>query len=327
MKVVIPVAGLGNRLKPHTFNHPKVLLPVAGKPILGHILDSLKKLPISEYIFITGNLGEMIEQYVNENYQIKARFVLQKEQQGLGHAIYVASPFFGKEPLLIILGDTIFDANLLSLVQGKESALCVKEVEDPSRFGVAIMENNRIKRLVEKPAKPISKLALVGIYFIRESKELKQALEQLIKRQKRTRGEYQLTDALQIMLQNGIVMRAKPVDGWYDCGKPETMLSTNRFLLNRNGKIKDMVRLDGSVIIPPIYIHPSAVIRNSVIGPFVSLGPKAIIQESVVSDSLIGEEAKVIHATIQESLVGNGASIIGRKQKFNVGDSSIIELA
>lgn len=327
MKAIVPVAGFGNRLRPHTFTRPKVLLPVAGKPILGHIMDCLAPLPITETIFITGYMGEMIQGYVKSNYRMKTRFVKQKELLGLGHAVYQAAPYFDREPLLIILGDTIFDADLTELTSRPENTLCVKRVKDPSRFGVAVLKGKKIQKLVEKPKDRISNLALVGIYYLRDSLGLKKALEHIIKTKRTSHAEYQLTDALQLMIEQGFPMNVFPIEGWYDCGKPETLLDTNRFLLDHNREKAERRQIPGNVIIPPVYIDPTARINNSILGPHVSVGPQAHIANSIISDSLIGEGAIVRSCLLHESLVGNGAAIYGKRKKFNVGDASQIELA
>ncbi len=327
MKAIVPVAGFGNRLRPHTFTRPKVLLPVAGKPILGHILDALAKIPVSETIFVTGYMGEMIQDYVRKNYRIKSRFVRQKELLGLGHAVYQAVPHFDREPVMIILGDTIFDADLSELISSGGNALGVKRVKDPSRFGVAVVKSKKILRLVEKPQTLISNLALVGIYYLRDSVGLKKALGTIIKQGQTSHSEYQLTDALQLMLEQGYPMRVFPIEGWYDCGKPETLLQTNRFLLERDYHRLGARHFPECVIIPPVYVDPTARIRNSILGPHVSVGPQARILNSIISDSLIGEGAEVRSLLLHESLVGHGAAIFGKRKKFNVGDLSQIELA
>jgi len=252
MRAIIPVAGFGTRLKPHTFSTPKVLLNVGGKPILGHILDHMVDTNILKATFIVGYLGEKIKEYVEKEFpQIKADFVEQKEMLGLGHAIYSAIPTFDDNELFIILGDTVFDVNLDGVFNSKTTSLGVKEVLDPSRFGVALTDNGRITKLIEKPKVPISRLALVGLYYIANSNLLKECLNELIEKDIRTNNELQLTDALQLMIDKGEVIKTFPVEGWYDCGKPETLLSTNKFLLDKYGSNKS---LTNSYVIDPVFI-------------------------------------------------------------------------
>jgi glucose-1-phosphate thymidylyltransferase len=227
MRAIIPVAGVGSRLRPHTYSVPKVLLNVAGKPIIGHILDTIIAAGYDEATVIIGYLGEMVKEYVLANYKIKFDFVEQEERLGLGHAIYISRHTFSRDPILIILGDTVFDVDLKKMVGSPHTEIGVKPVEDPRRFGVAEIQGEFISHLVEKPDKPVSNLAIVGLYYIRQPQTLVDCLKEMIKSNVRTKGEYQLTDALQMMLDRGEQMRAFPIEGWYDCGKPETLLSTN----------------------------------------------------------------------------------------------------
>ncbi len=234
MRAIIPVAGMGTRLRPHTFTVPKVLLNVAGQPILGHILDKIIGEGITSATVVVGHMSDKIREFVESAYpSLKAEYVQQDDPMGLGHAIYLSREYLKDEPVLIILGDTIFDVDLKPVLRGTETAIGVKSVDDPRRFGVAETDNGYITRLVEKPEKPASNLAVVGLYYIRNGRSLAGCLEQIVASDIRTRGEYQLTDALQMMLTRGEKMRTFDVEGWYDCGKPETLLSTNRALLEK----------------------------------------------------------------------------------------------
>lgn len=324
MKAVIPVAGMGVRLKPHTYSLPKVLIQVAGKPILSHILDELVKLKIKEFIFVVGYMGEKIKEYVEKNYKFSAFYVYQEKREGLGHAIYLASSYFEKEPVLIVLGDTIFKADLKKVISGKYSAIGVKEVENPERFGVVEVKNRFITNLVEKSKNPPSNLAIVGIYYLKNSELLKNSLKELIEKRIKTAGEYQLTDALKIMVENGEKIVYFKVDGWYDCGKPETLLETNKSLLNLNNfKFK----VAGSIVINPVYIGKKVLIKNSVIGPYVSIAEKSEIVNSILKNSIVGENAKVENVLLNYSIIGNNAHITGKFERINLGDSSEIDLA
>ena len=264
MRAIIPVAGVGSRLRPHTYSLPKVLLNVAGKPILGHILDRLIAEGITSASIIVGYLGEMVEEYVRKNYQLDVEFIEQPELLGLGHSIYLTRHTFSDDPLLIILGDTIFDVDLRPVFAGEESSLGVKWVEDPRRFGVVETEGERITRLVEKPQNPATNLALVGLYYIANPALLSECLGQLVDGNPGKQGEYQLTDALQMMIDRGEPFTTFPVEGWYDCGKPETLLATNRHLLSQQSAA---LTLEGCIINPPVHIAPGARVSNSIIGP------------------------------------------------------------
>ena len=227
MKAIIPVAGVGTRLRPHTFSHPKVLLNVAGKPIIGHIMDKLIASGIDEAIVIVGYMGDMVEAWLTKHYNIKFTFVTQTEILGLAHAIWMCKPFVtANEPLFIILGDTIFDVDLQPVLQSSVSTLGVKEVDDPRRFGVAVTtDEGKILKLVEKPDTLVSNLAIVGLYFLQQAGSLFASIDHLISNNIKTKGEYQLTDALELMIEGGEPFTTFPVHGWYDCGKPETLLS------------------------------------------------------------------------------------------------------
>ncbi len=323
MRAIIPVAGLGSRLKPHTYSTPKVLLNVGGKPILGHILDKLLEEDVKKATFVIGHLGDKIIDYVQSTYpSVNSEFIEQKEMEGLGHAIYTAIPTFDDEEIFIILGDTIFDVNLKEVFKKKRTALGVKEVDDPRRFGVAVMENGFIKRLVEKPQNPVSNLALVGLYYIADSSALKKSLIRLVEKNVRTKGELQLTDALQMMLDDGIKISTFPVDGWYDCGKPETLLSTNQYLLDRESVSK---KFDSVIINHPVFIAEDAEISNSVIGPYATIDSGCKIDECIIKNSIIGSNALISKSLLENSIIGSNAVINGMFKKLNAGDSSEID--
>ncbi len=324
MKVIIPVAGIGARLRPHTHTDPKALLHVAGKPILGHILDRIEGLKISEAIFVIGFMGEDIKRYVRMNYDFKSSFVEQAELKGLGYAIYLASQGIKKdnEPLLVVLGDTIVESDLSRVVKSKHDTLGVRMVEDPRRFGIVELKNGWAKRLVEKPTRPTSNLALVGVYYIRSVLLFKECLAVVVKRGIKTRQEYQLTDALQLMIERGTKFRVFNVKGWYDCGKPESLLETNRHLLSKT-RTKRSIR--GSVLVPPVYVSRFAEVHNSVIGPYVSIADDAFIKNSVVRNSIIGKKAEVNSCLLESSLVGTGAEVNGVFNRFNIGAWSEIK--
>ncbi len=325
MHAIIPVAGVGSRLRPHTFELPKVLLNVAGRPILGHILEKVIGEGVTRATIVVGHMGDMIRDYVAETYpSFEVDFVNQDEPLGLGHAIYVARNTVSSEPVLIILGDTIFDVDLTPVLRSSESALGVKTVEDPRRFGVAELVDGYISRLVEKPEHPTSHLAVVGLYFLRDGARLVSALDTLVEKNIRTRNEYQLTDALQLMIDGGEKFRIFNVDGWYDCGKPETLLSTNRSLLEKKSTSRP---LPGVVINEPVYIAETAVLTNCVVGPYTSVGDGAEISHSIVRNSIIGEEAQVHHSLLEASIVGNGATVKGAYRRINVGGLSEISFS
>jgi glucose-1-phosphate thymidylyltransferase len=323
MRAVIPVAGIGTRLKPHTFSTPKVLLNVGGKPIIAHILDKLLEEGISKATFVIGYLGDMIKEYIEKTYpSMQSSFVEQATMEGLGHAIYTAIPTFDDDEIFIILGDTIFDVNLKNVFKDKISSLGVKQVEDPRRFGVAVTKDGRIEKLVEKPQTPVSNLALVGLYYFSNKKVLIESLNELVEKNIRTKGELQLTDALQIMIDKGEEITTFPVDGWYDCGKPETLLSTNKFLLDKKNFSKNYKNV---VINQPVYIDESAEIENSVIGPYATISSGCKVKECIIKNSIVSSNAQVEKALLDNSIIGSNALVRGTYKRLNSGDSSEVD--
>jgi len=322
MRAIIPVAGVGSRLRPHTYTVPKVLLNVGGKPIIGHILDNIIANGFTEATIIIGYLGEMIKEYVLKHYSIKVDFVEQEERLGLGHAIYLSRHTFSRDPILIILGDTIFDVDLKKMISTGHSTIGVKPVDDPRRFGVAETKNGLISRLVEKPEKPASNLAIVGLYYIRNPHYLVDCLKEMIKSNARTKGEFQLTDALQMLIERGEKMETFPVDGWFDCGKPETLLGTNQHLLSQLGNPPTIA---GVVVIPPVFVSQEATVRNSIIGPYATIAEGTTVENSIIRNSIVSEGATVSEALLQDSIVGSNALVRGTYKRINIGDSSELE--
>jgi glucose-1-phosphate thymidylyltransferase len=330
MRAIIPVAGMGKRLRPHTHTLPKVLVHVAGKPMLGHLLDELKNLGIDAVTLIVGYRGDRVVEYVEQNYDFDATFVEQKEMLGLGHAISLAKDNQkGDEPGLIVLGDTIFSADLASVIERGISALGVKEVEDARRFGV-IEKNDGgdITKLVEKADVPPSNLAIVGIYYLNDMPLLFEKLDYIINNDIKTKGEFQLTDALQAMLEDGHQMKFFEIDGWHDCGKKETLLSTNRELLESRQHLQtsSCAKLEDSILRQPVYLHPSVVVKNSIIGPNVSAGPGCEITHSIVSESILSAEVEVRNINLTESVLADRAVAAGQPRVLNIGEDCEMSL-
>lgn len=321
MKAILPVAGIGSRLRPHTHTTPKALVHVAGKPILGHILDALIPVGVDEVVLVVGHLGNKIVDYVRSSYPVRVHVVEQAEPKGLGHAIHLARQAVQPpEPILIVLGDTIFEADLKSaLVKGK-SMIGVAEVPNPQNFGVVEAEGGRVVRLVEKPAHPKTNLAIVGVYYLVDSSKLFAALERIVREDVRTRGEIQLTDALQAMVEAGEEIGTFPVDSWLDCGSPEALLETNRRLLE--GRSLTPPQGDGVIFIPPVYVAPTAVVSHCIIGPYVSVADGAVVRRAVVRNTIINQGAEVQDILLTDSIIGENAGVGGHYTRLNVGDSS-----
>lgn len=329
MKAIIPVAGIGSRLRPHTHTQPKALVPVAGKPILGHIIDSLTEVGISEFIFVIGYLGDKIQNYVIEKYpNLQKHFVVQANKEGIGHAIWTAKDFVHeKDQLLIVLGDTIFDVHLQDFVDLPHSAVGVKKVDDPRNFGVVESDDDGfITRLVEKPIIPKSNMAMVGLYKINEGKLMMDTLDENIKNNLRTYNEFQLTDALMHMVEKGTKIQSFKVEEWYDCGKKEVLLATNAMLLSRQ-KSTENFNFNNTIIIPPVSIASNCRIQNSIIGPNVSIGENTYVDHSILKNSIIGSFSQLEDVVLQDSLVGSDASLKGLSQSLNLGDSTEISFS
>ena len=321
MKAVIPVAGIGKRLRPHTFTIPKALLNVAGKPILGHIVESLVSMGVEELIPIIGYKGELIREYLEKSFDIPMKFVEQDDPRGIAHAVSLTRDYAYDSELVIILGDTIIDTEFSEIPRKGDYVLGVREVEDPSRFGICMVEDGRIKGIVEKPDEPIGNLAIVGLYYFKNSSPLYDACDEIIEKNITTKGEYQITDALQMMIDKGVEFVPYRIDGRYDCGKVETLLETNRVLLEKDTRDASC---EGCIIIPPCYIDENSKVENSILGPYVSVAAGCEIRNSIIENSILNEGSKLENVILESSVVGAYAEVTGRRSSFNVSDYSQI---
>lgn len=329
MKVIIPVAGAGTKLRPFTYTQPKPLIPVAGKPILSYILDQLIHSGQKDFIFVVGYLSEKITEFVEEHYpHINKQYIYQKERQGLGHAIFSCKNLIEEhEEVLIQLGDSILDIDLKVLTHCKHNTLAVRKVKDPRSFGVVELdENGFIKKLIEKPIIPKSNLALVGLYYIKEFHQLVQALEYNITNDFRTKGEYHLTDGLMRLLELGYRFEVMEVKNWFDCGKKEVLLETNAIMLDRMS-VEDLpYPVENSIVIPPVHIGLNCKIKNSIIGPHVSIGDNTEIDNSILKEAIIGNFSYLDNIVMHHSIIGNDVVIKGRSQAYNVGDNTELDV-
>ncbi len=331
MKAIIPVAGFGTRMRPHTYTTPKVLLNVAGKPMLDHIIDSLKAAGIDGVTLIVGYLGDVIEKHVRARYpELDNHFVEQKEMLGLGHAISLGKALHHRDKdLLIILGDTILKADFPKLLSTKDTAIGVKEVDDPRRFGVVELKaDGSISRMLEKPEVPPTNKAIVGVYKINDPALLFAGLDHIIQDDIRTKNEYQLTDALAWMIEKGHRMVPFEIDKWLDCGKPETLFETNRILLDERTETREDLRkrYPLSVINPPVSIGEGCVIEDSVVGPYAVLGKNCKVTHAAIHDSIIGDGAEIRGIMLKESLIGSEAAVTSHSHRLNIGNNSTIEV-
>lgn len=329
MKAIIPVAGAGTKLRPHSYTQPKALIPLAGKTVLSIIIDQMREAGIHEFVFIVGYLGDKIRDYVQAKYpDIQAHYVQQIDRQGIGHAIQITKEVVNNDEVIVVLGDTICEYNIQEVVNSPYSTLGVRKVDDPRDFGVAeIGEDGFIDHVVEKPQIPKSNMALVGIYKIKESNQLFQCLESNYLQGLRSHGEYSLTDALDCMLKVGVKFKAFKVDSWFDCGRKETLLESNATLLKKFGvPTADNYHFENTVIIPPVSIGEGCDIKNSIIGPNVSIGENSNMNYSIVRNSIIGSYSNLFDIVLEASIIGSDTGLKGETRRLSIGDNTNIDL-
>lgn len=336
MKAIIPAAGQGTRLYPQTHTKPKAMVRLAGKPILGHILSSLSETRIDDVVIVVGGpMKDLIVEYAEQSFgdSFEFSFVEQKNTEGLGHSIYQAESVARGDSLFIILGDMLFENGYNTFLAAHDeldtpdASIGVKTVDEPRHYGVAeIVDGSRVDRLVEKPDDPNSNYAISGVYVVENSDLLFDALGHLIENDIRGAGdEYQLTDALQRMIEQDARIDIFDVEEWYDCGRPETLLEANRVLLSKLDTSSSS-ELENAVVIPPVDLGDGITLEESVIGPHVSVDDGASISESIVRDGIVGQNATLKSVNIESSIVGSGATVRGEANQLNVGDNSTINL-
>lgn len=336
MKAIIPAAGQGTRLYPHTHTKPKAMVRIAGKPILGHILDRLERTTVDEVVVIVGkDMQDQIVSYATDNYSdaFNFEFPVQHRTLGLGHSIYQAEEYVRGDEVLITLGDMLFESEYSDFIAASDAdiagAIGIKQVDEPSHYGIVERdEHGEITRLVEKPDHPPSNDAISGVYVINNTSGLFDALEHLIKNDIRGAGdEYQLTDALQRMVEAGESVTTFEVKEWHDCGRPETLLEANRVLLSNQDAATESTSIgDNTVIVPPADIGENASLENCIVGPYVSIDDNATIKNSIVRNCIVGLYTVIRDANIKGSLIGDNAEVVGAPTQLNIGDNSNLEL-
>jgi glucose-1-phosphate thymidylyltransferase len=331
VKAIIPVAGAGTKLRPLTYTQPKALIPIAGKTILGVIVDQLLEAGVNEFVFVIGYLGEKIQRYVEKTYPgIIYTFVTQSDRRGTGHAIWLTRDAVGEDEVMIVLGDTVCDYHVKETINCDVSQIGVRKVDDPRGFGVAeLNDKDMVVRMVEKPLIPKSNMAMVGIYYIKETAAMYAALERHLNEKADENGEYHLTNALQHMIERGVAMHAFRVNNWFDCGKKETLLSTNAILLKQmydEHPPTHPYSFDSTVIIPPVNIAEGCNIQHCIIGPNVTIGEHTKMASSIIKDSIIGSYAELQQVVLNSSIIGNDAYVRGLSQSLNIGDNTEIDL-
>ena len=332
-KIAIPMAGLGTRMRPHTWSRPKPLIHLAGKTVLDYVIGQFETLPRfnqAEIVLILGpNQDEQVVPYVRENHpEKKVHYLIQKEMKGQSDALYLARDLL-RGPMLMSFSDTLIETDLSFLDDEKlDGVAWVKPVPDPRRFGVAELDDEGlITRLIEKPKNAENNLAVVGFYYFRNGEDLMKAIEVQMEQGIMLEKEYFLADAINILITNGAAMRPEKVEVWLDAGKPEAVLETNRYLLSHGSDNTEETRKrKGVTIIPPVFIHPDAKIENCVIGPHVSIGKGACVKESILKNSIVEQDADIEKMVLERSLIGRMAGVKGRAETMNIGDNSWIEI-
>jgi glucose-1-phosphate thymidylyltransferase len=326
MKLIIPMAGFGSRMRPQTWTKPKPLINVAGKPFLGHLLDRFAPLDIVELVIIYGWLGDQIQKYLQANYShLKMQFVEQAELKGQSHALWLAREHLHGDGIVIYV-DTLFDTDLsvLAAPQGDGIAF-IKEVEDPRPFGVIELDcDGHATRFIEKPTSKVNKKVIIGFYWIQDLEWLVRCIEKQMVTGKTFRGEFFFADALQIMIEEGAKFRACTVDAWQDTGKPETTLQTNRYLLDHGCDNSAHVLAPRGVIVPPVYVAPDVTIENAVIGPYASVASGATVRNAIVRDSIVEPEAVMEEVFLEGSLIGEKARVRGQPMRLHIGHSAAV---
>ena len=327
MKVIIPLAGKGTRLRPHTHITPKPMLKIAGKPVIDYVMEDLERLGnVEQVIYITGHLKDKVEEYARTKFPFPAVFIEQKVQDGTAGAVQLAKPHVD-QPVFIIFVDTIFDADL-SVVKTTDAdgIIWVKTVDDYQRFGVVVSDSDgNMTKIVEKPSTPVSKRANIGLYYIKNWKLLYEGIDHVLK-QPKNKGEYYLTDAFQYMIEKGAKIRVIDVEGWYDAGEQGTLLQTNRTMLEK-GRAKTPAAVPGHVkIVQPVYIEENVVLADSTIGPNVSIGAGTRVEKSELRDTIVGVGAVVSNSKLTSSMVGDAAVVDGVNGQLNVSDHSVVKI-
>ena len=329
MKAIIPVAGAGTKLRPHSYTQPKALIPLAGKTVLSIIVDQLAEAGINEFIFIVGYLGEKIQDYVRIKYPgLKVHYVHQADRQGIGHAVRLTKNIVNGDEVFVVLGDTICEYDVQEVINGTHSMLGVRKVDDPRDFGVAEIDNDGfIDHVIEKPQIPKSNMALVGIYKVKESELMFQCLENNIRQGLRSHGEYSLTDALDCMIKLGARFQPFKVESWFDCGRKETMLESNATLLKKFGSsVEHENKFENTVVVHPVSIGSDCNIKNSIIGPNVAIGDNTTIDYSIVKNSIIGSFSNLFDIVLDASIIGSDTNLRGESRSLNIGDNTSIDL-
>jgi glucose-1-phosphate thymidylyltransferase len=318
-------------MRPHTWSRAKPLLNVAGKTVIGHLLDQMSAVTTEAIIFIVGYKGDEIESWIRAHYpHLESHFVVQPEPLGQAHALWLCRDFMVGE-VLIAFGDGIVKAEYQAIPDASlDVVMLVQEVEDPRNFGVVVVdEQGIVQQLVEKPETMEHNLAAAGIHWFKDGRRLAQALDTVISEDRKTKGEYYLADAYQVLLEQGTKIGTKPTTFWLDAGNPENILETNARLLGLGYGTAEAIErsyAEDFTVIPPVFLHETAVIERSIIGPYASIEAEVVIKDSIVRNSLIDAEAQIENCILDEAIVGERAHIKGQSLRLFVGDDVTVDL-
>jgi glucose-1-phosphate thymidylyltransferase len=328
MKVIVPLAGKGTRLLPLTKRVPKPLVRVAGRPVMDYVMDAVSALDVEELIVITGHLREAVERYIVTHYRIPARFVEQRTLDGTAGAINLARPYVDG-PVLIIFVDTLFEADLgIVRTADADGVIWTKEVEDYQRFGVIVTDpQGYMQRIVEKPTTPVSKLANIGLQYVKDWRTLFAGIAHVLEQPPGKGGEFYLTDAFQYMVDHGRRLLTAPVRGWYDCGKVDTLLETNGYLLAHGRARLPAGPCPRCTIVPPVYVEADVTIHDATVGPNVSIEAGSVIADSTIANSILGRHVRVARSVVRDSLVGDDQVIEDRTIVASVLDAGELAAA
>ncbi len=334
MKLIIPMAGKGTRLRPHSHTTPKPLLPVAGVSVVERIVHTFKRTldaEITEIAYVLGDFGDEVKEQLtalSKRNGADSRFFYQDEALGTAHAVYCAADALEGE-VIVVFADTLFDTDKKVSVEGADSVIWLKEVEDPSRFGVAVKDGEQISGFVEKPSEPISNLAIIGVYYFKQGEELRENLKYIIDNNIRGHGdEYQLTDAIDRMLKEGKVFKPATVDEWLDCGTIPAWLDTSKVIIEKEYNENTLKDINHNTRIhPPVYIGEGAQIEGSEIGPYASIGQHAVVKDSKLGNCILQDHARVEHSNLDRSTIGRHTSVTNAKGEIHIGDHSKLKLS
>ena len=332
MKVIILLAGFGTRMRPHTWSRPKPLLRVAGNTVVGHVLDQMQDVTTEEVIYVVGYKGDEIENWIRENYShLDNHFIVQEQALGQAHAVWLCKDFLDDTDVIVAFGDGVIDADYAKLRRPDiDATFLVKEIDDPRRFGVAVLnEAGFVTELIEKPPTKEHKLAIAGINWFRNGRQLFEATDTIIQSGRKTLGEYFMVDAYQVLLEEGARIRTQLLNQWEDAGTPQAILQMNARLLstgNASYEVMEQGFVENFAVVPPVYVHPTAEITESVIGPYASIDANVKVSHSVIRSSIIDPGATITKCVLENTLVGENAEVTGRADTLFVGDDSKVDL-